>query len=520
MMKRTGVFGLLLGLLLSGGAHADKNAFNVLEYDVIGNTKLPTIDIERAVYPYLGEHKTIDDINGARDALEKAYHKAGYAFVLVNIPPQKVTGGVVKLAVMEAKVGKVRVVGSRYYSQGRILEQLPQLTPGNVPNAPRMQAQLNALNQAAGGRAVVPVLRPGTVPETMDVDLRVHDVNPLHANLELDNHYSPTTSHLRLNATLRYDNLWQREHSFTLQYQTAPDNPSDVRVWSGTYVFHLADPDQALAFYAVHSDSNVSTLGDLSVIGNGNIFGARLVLTLPGDAHYFHTLSLGVDYKDLGQNLLFGTNTVSTPVHYLPFQIQYSATQRDNRDITQMNMAANFSLRGVGNDQQEFDNKRFKARSDYFYLHGDLENTRNFAGGTSLFARCGGQFASQPLLNSEQYSGGGVDSVRGYLETEALGDSGVQSTLEWRGRSYAAELSDKVQDFHGLAFAEGAHLWVKDALAGQASSYNLASTGLGLRLNAWKNLNLALDLALPLRDGVYTRRGDWRTEFLISYDVL
>ncbi len=92
--------------------------------------------------------------------------------------------------------------------------------------------------------------------------------------------------------------------------------------------------------------------------------------------------------------------------------------------------------------------------------------------------------------------------------------------MEWRSRSYAAKLSDKVQDFHGLAFMEGAHLWVKDALAGQASSYNLASTGLGLRLNAWKNLNLALDLALPLRDGVYTERGDWRTEFLISYDFL
>ncbi len=426
MMKRTGVCGLLLlFLLLSGGAHADTKAFDVLEYDVVGNTKLPAIDIERAVYPYLGEHKTIEDVNGARDALEKAYHTAGYSFVLVNIPPQKVEGGVVKLAVTEAKVGKVRVIGSRYYSQGRILEQVPQLTPGNVPYAPQMQAQLNDLNRTAGGRAVVPVLRPGTVPDTMDVDLRVHDENPLHANLELDNHYSPNTSHLRLNAMLRYDNLWQREHSITLQYQTAPDHPSDVQVWSGTYVFHLADPDKVLAFYAVHSNSNVSTLGDLSVIGNGNIFGVRSVLTLPGDEHYSHTLSLGVDYKDLGQNLLFGTNTLASPVHYLPFQIQYSATQRDTRDITQMNVAANFSLRGVGNNQQEFENKRFKAQSDYFYLRGDVENTHSIASGTSLFARFGGQFASQPLISSEQYSGGGVDSVRGYLETEALGDAGV-----------------------------------------------------------------------------------------------
>jgi hemolysin activation/secretion protein len=319
---------------------------------------------------------------------------------------------------------------------------------------------------------------------------------------------------------LRYDNLWQREHSFTLQYQTAPAQPSDVKVWSGTYVFHLADPDKVLAFYAVHSNSDVSTVGDLTVIGNGNIFGARAVLTLPAEEHYFHSLSLGVDYKDLTQNTLFGADTIGSPVQYLPFQIQYSATQRDTRDLTQMNVAANFSLRGVSNDAQQFENKRFKAQSDYFYLRGGIENTRSFANKTSLFARFGAQFASQPLISSEQYSGGGTDSVRGYLESEALGDSGVQGTLEWRTRSYAAGLSDKVQDLHGLLFAEGAHLWVQDALPGQASGYNLASTGTGLRLNAWKNLNLALDIALPLRDSVYTRRGDLAGMFLISYDLL
>lgn len=514
----TGV--MLIGALLMGNAYAEKSAFDVLEYDVVGNTKLSILDVERAVYPYLGEHKTIDDINKARAALETAYHKAGYPTVAVDIPPQRVAGGVVKLAVSESTVGKVRVVGSRYYSQERILDKLPQLASGNVLNAPQLQTELNNLNRVGGGgRAVVPVLRAGTQPGTTDVDLRVHDENPLHATIEVNNSYSPNTSHLRLNGTLRYDNLWQREHSVTLQFQTAPIHPGEVQVWSGTYVFHLDDPDKVLAFYAVHSKSNVSTVGDLSVIGNGNIFGARYVLALPGDERFFHTLSLGVDYKNLGQSLLFGADSFPTPIHYLPFQAQYGATQRDGHGLTQLNIAANFSLRGVGNDAQQFENKRFKAQADYFYLRGDVDRTQNFANGMSLFARLGGQFASQPLISSEEYSAGGADTVRGYLESEALGDSAAQSTLELRSRSYAAKLSPRLQDLHFLVFAEGAHLWVKEPQAGQIATYSLASTGFGLRLNAWKALNLALDIAVPLKDGPYTRHGDWRTQMSISYDL-
>ena len=150
---------LFMGTLVIDVARADKAAFAVLEYDVVGNTKLSTIEVERAVYPFLGEHESIDDINKARAALETAYHKAGYPTVVVDIPPQRVEGGLVKLAVSESTVGQVRVVGSRYYSQDRILDQLPQLASGNVLNAPQLQTELNDLNRTGGGGRAVRDIR-------------------------------------------------------------------------------------------------------------------------------------------------------------------------------------------------------------------------------------------------------------------------------------------------------------------------------------------------------------------------
>ena len=101
-----------------------KNTFNVMEYQVEGNKLLPAIRIEQAVYPYLGENKTIADVEGAQSALAKAYHDAGYLTVLVDIPEQQVAGGVVRLKVTEGKVEKVRVTGSHYYDLGRILADM------------------------------------------------------------------------------------------------------------------------------------------------------------------------------------------------------------------------------------------------------------------------------------------------------------------------------------------------------------------------------------------------------------
>ena len=102
------------------GAAQPPKPFPVLEYQIEGNTLLSTMDVEKAVLPYLGETRTIKDIEAARLQLENTYHDRGYKTVLVTIPQQQVLDGVVRLQVTEAAVGKLHVEGSRYHSIDRI----------------------------------------------------------------------------------------------------------------------------------------------------------------------------------------------------------------------------------------------------------------------------------------------------------------------------------------------------------------------------------------------------------------
>ena len=495
-----------------------KNVFSVMEYQVSGNTLLPTVQIEEAVYRYLGEEKSIDDVEKARTALEKAYHDSGYLTVLVDIPEQSVSSGVVELKVTEGSVEKIRVVGSHYFSLNRILSKTPELAEGNVPYFPEVQKQLVEANRTADLK-VTPVLRPGSTPGTVEAELKVEDQLPLHYSLELNNHASANTTALRLTGMVRYDNLWQREHSLSLQYQISPDNLSEVKVLSATYLMPVEHSDNQLAFYAVSSHSNVATVGNMSVLGKGNIAGARWVIPLSAKDKFFHSLTLGMDYKHfLDQTLQAGADTGHSPITYWPFSLAYGANLQDESGVSGANATLNFNMRGVGDRTiscsgqlvSEFECKRFDAKPDYFYLRGGLERTQTLPKGLALYARLDGQLANGPLISNEQYTAGGADSVRGYYESEQAGDDGARGSLELRGPQMAR---GKFSDLRLLMFLEGAHLRVREPLPSQTSTFTLDSAGLGLRAQAWKNFTMGVDVAWPLKDTTYTLAGKARYGF-------
>ena len=69
-------------------APATPARFDIDEYRVEGADALPQIEVEEAVYPFLGPNRTADDVEKARAALEKAYHDKGYQTVGVSVPQQ------------------------------------------------------------------------------------------------------------------------------------------------------------------------------------------------------------------------------------------------------------------------------------------------------------------------------------------------------------------------------------------------------------------------------------------------
>ncbi|MBT2372645.1 ShlB/FhaC/HecB family hemolysin secretion/activation protein [Pseudomonas fluorescens] len=490
---------------------------DVNEYFVRGNTVLDARAIEEAVYPFLGPQKSLGDIEGARDALQKIYQERGYQSVFVELPEQKVDDGIVYLQVSETKIGRVRVVGAKHYSPVDIRDEVPALKEGAVPDFASVQTQLAGLNRGAG-RQVTPLVREGQRPGTMDVDLQVEDQNPWHASIGLNNDYSADTEKLRSVATLGYDNLWQLGHSISLTYFTAPQDSSNAKVWSGSYSAPLNER-WTLQFSGYQSDSNIATIGGSNVLGKGHSYGVSAIYNLPASANWANSLSVGVDFKDFDEQMRFGGSSDQIPLKYAPMTFGYNGYRYNEH--SQLGLGLNLVVGtrrffGYGSDDKEFQYKRDQASASFAVLKGDLNYTYTFANDWQSASKAGFQLASGPLVSNEQYSAGGATSIRGYLAAERTGDEGFLLSQELRTPSLAKFLGSYVQEWRFYAFAEGSRLRLHDPLPEQEDEYSLASVGLGTRASLSKWLSGSLDWGYPLLNGPNTQKQDSRLHFSVQ----
>jgi len=480
--------------------------FNILQYQVHGNSHLLTqIEFEDAVYPFLGPYRTADDVEQARAALEKAYRDKGYPFVSVVVPQQKIGTGVIVLQVVKNEVGRLRIHGSRYFSLDEIKREAPSLSEGTVPNFSQVTHDIGILNELPD-RQITPSVKAGVLPGTVDVDLNVKDTFPLHGSLELNNRYSADTTALRLNGSVDYDNLWQLGHTIGASFQVSPENLTQVKVFSGYYSAHVPGVDWlTLLLQGTDQNSNVNTLGGIGIAGRGQTIGGRAVITLPSKPGFYQSISLGFDYKHNTQDLMTAGTASLTPVTYYPISAAYSSTWlTKGSSETDFNASVNANMETISSSNDVFTLNRFGATGDFIYFRGDLSHTHELPEGFQAYAKVQGQAADQPLISNEQFSEGGLGTVRGYLESEALGDSGIIGTLEMRSPSLSSLIGtplSAVDEWRVYVFGDWGVVGIDEPLPQQQSTFKLASVGAGTRVKVLNHFNGSLDAALPLDQG-------------------
>lgn len=510
---------------------AESPKFPVKEYLVKGNTVLPTLLVEQALAPYLGPGKQFRDIDAARAALEKAYQDAGFLSVVVNLPNQNITAGVVQLEVVEAKVERLKVEGAEFNRPSAIRDKVPSLAAGAIPYFPQVQQELAAVQSS--DLAVTPLIGAGTQPDTLAVDLKVEDKLALHGSVELNNRQSFNTSRGRLESALSFSNLWQRGHTLGLSWQYAPWRPKDGNTITGLYVLPLgAADDLSLSYTNSRTDTPTGTRLGGATLTRGTFYGLRWLRTLNANQWPIrHTLTTGVDYKinrDIDQGVA-GITQERTPLKYPALSLAYAVNWlRDSGPGTAINMSASasssalasrkFNCNGVTLDQ--FACKRKGAEPDFFVGKASITDNGAAWGNWRWLVRADVQLANGPLVSGEQMSLGGTDTVRGYYDYEQTGDIGWFARAELYTPYWQAD--SKAWRMNALAFADAGLLKTRQAQAGQRSLSRLSSVGVGLRLEGLAAWRFAADLAIPQKDSfrpadsgadqVATQKGEPRLE--------
>ena len=526
-------------------------AMTLTTFNVEGNTILTQDKIDAVLAKYKGGAFQFKEIDQARAELEKAYHEAGYPTVLVNLPEQTIEQGSVTLRVIEAPLVEINVTGQEHYSKYRILEKLPSLKIGSVLYEPTLVKELSAVN-ANPDLKVAPVLKPGSEPGTVDLELKVNDRLPVHGKLEADNRGPITTPRNRLTAEIQHANLFGGDEILTVNTVQTPTDWGAVQNYGASFVYPLKWPDHLLAVYASKSKSTsvltTSSLsvgaGDVSLAGNATIAGARYIFPIFSGSRSTHQLSVGVDYKRLEKTTAtfpggLGTATVLGGIQYTPASMSYNGLFPDENGLTKLTATAKGYIAGLiqGSSKEDFggdpanqtDKPGVRAGSTgtFAVLQGGLERTQFLPLDFSLTLHADGQWASQPLIPAEQYFAGGMDTVRGYLNYETAGDHAIRGRAElttpellsipfdrfWPRRKSA----DYNLRLRLVAFYDAAQLWVAKPQPGQIDQFRLEGTGVGLRGKLPKDVGqFQVDQGWALKETPTTKRGDTFVHFSVS----
>lgn len=525
--------------------------FAITTFLVEGNTILDQAKIDSLLDRHKGGEKQIADVEKARVDLEKLYHDAGYPTVLVTLPEQTIENGVVRFQVTESRLMEITVTGNEHYEWSNIRGKLPSVQPGALLHEPTFLKELSALNGNPDLK-VAPVLKLGSEPGTVNLELKTTDRLPVHGKLEADNKGPITTPRNRLIAEAQHTNLFGGDEILTVNTVQTPTDWGAVQNYGASFVLPIIWPNHLLSVYASKAQST-SVLaggslsvggGDVTFAGNATIAGIRYMFPLAEGGWGTHQLSIGMDYKRLERTTgqfpePLGTLTLLGPIQYTPISAAYTGFLPDRGGLTKLTLSSRGYIAGMipggrkrdfigdPNDFNEPGQARVGSTGTFAVVQGGIDRTQEMPVGFTLALHVDGQWGSQPLIPAEQYFAGGMDTVRGYDNFEVIGDHALRGRAElttpelltvpidriWQRR----KSSDYTVRVRLIAFYDAAQLWVEKPQPGQTPRFRLEGTGFGIRVKFPKDMGeLKVDQGWAMKDTPTTQRGDQFVHFSVG----
>jgi hemolysin activation/secretion protein len=150
---------------------------------------------------------------------------------------------------------------------------------------------------------------------------------------------------------------------------------------------------------------------------------------------------------------------------------------------------------------------RLGAGGEFIKAELQLARIQKFFLGSYILLRCASQVASDVLPIPEQIAIGGADTVRGYPQSEYLGDHGYTATGELRFPPYFLpdiKLRYINKSLHQLVqllgFVDYGKVMRKNALVGEKKQDEISGAGAGVSFSFNENVDFKVEVGWPVGD--------------------
>jgi hypothetical protein len=167
---------------------------------------------------------TLETLQQATAALEKALRDKGFGLHRVALPPQEV-GNTVKLRSSSSPSARSTSKAARSTTRSNIRRTLPELREGESPNFKTLAIQTAIANENPNKQIQVG-LRESDEPDKIDATVTVKEQRPWTFGVLRPTWAPKNTGRDRLTLTGGHTNLFNRDHQFVGAYTTSIERPT------------------------------------------------------------------------------------------------------------------------------------------------------------------------------------------------------------------------------------------------------------------------------------------------------
>jgi len=399
----------------------DTKRFLVSGFAFEGNTVVPEAILQRITERFLDLQLTLAELDRAAADITAFYRDRGFTVARAFVPAQRIEDGLVTIQIIEGRLDSVAFKGNKWYRRNFLQSYVDKFSTGKegelVTDA-ALERRMLLLNDLPGLRARA-TLSPGDNFGTTKLDVDLTE-KLFGASIGYSNSGRKEAGANRVDMGVDLNNPLRLGDQLSLRSITSTDNLFKYKRVG--YSFPIGAEGMRIALSTLTTDYELG--GDFKALDiSGKVRSSDATISYPFVRTRSHNVIGALQYrKTTTQQDVFGQkfSNVSLPLSIASLYMNWIG---DDSSATAMNLG--YST----NAWQNSDSPQEKVSSK---LDGDLTYLTSAARNWDFYMHTQGTYSSAALPDTEKFSLGGVDSVRGYPSAQVRGDKGYLVSMEMR----------------------------------------------------------------------------------------
>lgn len=417
----------------------EETRFILNELLISGVTVFPAEELQRKFVPWVDKEVGFSDLLAIAADITHLYKEKGYITTRAVVPPQDIENGVVRIHVIEGKIGEIEIVGNQYVKTSYIQARIAQ-DKGDILKLQTLERDVTQLNDNSLFDRVRATVKAGKEPGTSDIELSIDDHRPYHLQLSFDNQGRSGIGLYRSGISVSHENLLGFGDNLFANVTLASRTVSTF----GQYKFPLNTHGWTLGGSYAYNRVNLGMSDDPIFMTIDEIFANdphRRRIT--GSSHRFSVLTEFPLYNSMPQSRRWNI-TGDLSLNFINSMSYLDGTSLKERSealapltgVEETFPVTRTIVSGLNVDQRDkLGRTVFRGtmtngivamggNDAFIKWNAELSRIQPVYKGIVAILRGQGQFTPDLLPGVEQMQMGGAFTVRGFTEGMLIGDKG------------------------------------------------------------------------------------------------